>query len=101
MREHTGSAQPAQQMVIAALIVISLVLVLAQIRETCVSGHAFGPSAGGELDPPGVHSNLFMVSWWGKRGLNGKTLSLIPFLSLDSSIDSFLPVGFFVCFFLP
>lgn len=57
MREHTGSAQPAQQMVIAALIVISLVLVLAQIRETCVSGHALGPSVGGELEPPGVHSD--------------------------------------------
>lgn len=45
-------------MIIAALIVISLVVVLVQIRQACVSGHALGHleaggGGGGELDPPG------------------------------------------------
>lgn len=60
-------------MIMAALIVISLVVVLAPVRETCVSGNALGPSVGGELDLPGVHSAL-TFSWfsWGVGGDNIK-----------------------------
>lgn len=29
-------------------------VVLAQIRKTCLSGHALGPSVGRELDPPAL-----------------------------------------------
>lgn len=84
-------------MIMAALIVISLVVVLAQVRETCVSGNTLGPSVGGELDLPGVHSALTFscVSWgWEERILNGKPLSLIPLLSPGSSTYSW---GLFFC----
>lgn len=50
-------------MIIAVLLVISLVVVLAQITETCVSGNALGPSVGGELEPPGVLLAL-TFSWF-------------------------------------
>lgn len=33
-------------MIIAVMVIISLVVVLAEIRETCVSGNAIGPSVG-------------------------------------------------------